>query len=193
MNLLSLIRKNFKEFPIVFISGALILIFIVLLMVRGPKSMELDIEQAELDRSWMQMQANIERSANLEDHIERTKQALEDVDRRLMDVEDVAINFEFFYALEASAGITIEEFNQGRVHEGDNLGMSVERLRHYKILPYTLKVSGDFDDVLSFIDSFDHQPYFIRLERLEMSRPSDAVDVEFLVAEITCHVLSRKS
>ena len=109
---LSQAGKKIAEYPILFVCGLLTPLIVVLLVMRGPKVTYYEQELSSLEREWHNIQTNVERAAGMETDIERLEQGLEVVRQRLMQVENVAVNYEFFYDLERESGIVLSRFSR---------------------------------------------------------------------------------
>ena len=169
---LSVISKKVAQYPVPFVCGILIPLILVLLIMRGPKVTDFQDKLPALEKEWKNMQTNIERSANLEVDIELLEAGLETINSRLMDVEDVAINYDFFYALEEQAGVVLKQFSQGTATEGEDLPIGRDGLRNFSVIPYDVAMDGTLPQILKFLDLLDRQEHIVRLNQLNITRPS---------------------
>lgn len=190
---LSVISKKFKEYPILFVCGIITPVALVLLFMRAPKIEEYETQLEDLERTWNDIQKNVERSAGLESDIESLETGLEAINERLMRVENVAVNSEFFYDLEEAVGVQLGRFTQGEAGDGSNLHIGMEKMLHFSTIPYNLNIGGTMEEVLSFISSLDRQDYIVRLESLRLA-PASSEDKtsQQLSARLQCHVLAEK-
>ncbi|HKJ90681.1 MAG TPA: hypothetical protein VJ960_06075, partial [Oceanipulchritudo sp.] len=106
--------------------------------MRGPVIEKYEAQLMELERNWQSIQVNLERSAGLEEDIEQIEEGREIVQTRLMDIEAVAVNSEFFYSLEDRTGIELIQFSQGTATDGENLRGSRKGLKHFMAIPFDL-------------------------------------------------------
>lgn len=190
---LSSISKIIRQYPILFVCSVVTLLTLVLLFMRGPKAAQFESQLADLEREWQNIQTNLERSAGLEEDIESLEAGLEEVQTRLMKVEDVASNSEFFYNLEEQTSVEFQGFSQGQSTNGQGLNMSVEELRHFSVIPYDIRLRGNLDSILAFVDTLDRQNFIIRLDTLNLSRSQDEQsDPNLLSGRISCNVLAHK-
>jgi len=121
---LSQAGKKVAEFPILFVCGILTPLIVVLLVMRGPKVTQFEQELSALEREWHNIQTNVERASGMETDIERLEQGLEVVRQRLMQVDNVAVNYEFFFDLERESGIALSRFSQAPATDGAGLPAS---------------------------------------------------------------------
>jgi len=190
---LSLISKKFKEYPILFVCGVICPLVLVLLFMRGPKIEQYETELEELEREWSEIQTNKERSSGLEEDIASLEAGLEKIDKRLMQVEEVAINYEFFYDLEAEGNIELNRFSQGEASDGKQLSIGKNGLRHFSVLPYNLSMTGSMEEILGFMDLLDRQEYIVRMDMLWLSPVTEtSAETPQLSGRLQCHVLAAK-
>jgi hypothetical protein len=191
---LSLISKKIRQYPILIVCGLLIPISLVLLIMRGPKIADLESQQADLEREWKSIQTNVERSSGLEDDIASIEDGLASIKGRLMNVDNVASNYEFFYELERQAGVSVRQFSQGIASDGSSLPLGRESLRHFSVIPYDIVMKGTLSQILSFLDLLDRQDFIIRIDLMNVTKPSAAEpDPDQLNARLRCHVLAFKN
>jgi hypothetical protein len=191
---LSLISKRIAEYPVIFVCGLITPLALVLLFMRAPKLEQYEGELADLERQWEQILTNTERSNGLEDATAALEAGLEEVESRLMQVENVAINYEFFYDLEEETRVTMSQFSQGNASDGSTIPLGIEKLRHFSVIPYDLTISGSMDQLLGFMDTLNRQSYIVRLDMFRLY-PNTTAGTESsgeLGGRLRCHVLAAK-
>jgi len=190
---LSLISKKIRQYPIQFVCILLVPVSLVLFMIRGPKIDELETEQADLERKYQDVLTNSERSAGLEEDITALEEGLATIRSRLMNVDNVASNYEAFYELERLSGVTVRQFSQGIAFDGSNLPLGRNSLNHFSVIPYDVIMKGTLDELLSFLDLLDRQDFIVRMDLLNVSKPGESeLDPDSLNARLRCHVLAHK-
>lgn len=191
---LSLLGKKLLQFPVLFVCGIVLPLLVILLIMRGPKVAQYDAEMDKLEREWTNIQTNIERSTGLREDIDLLEAGLEEIQGRLMRVEEVAVNHEFFYAMERQTGIILRQFSQGSATLGQDLPMGGEGMRNFSSIPYNFVMEGTLEQILTFIELLDRQPYIVRLDSLNISRPAETTQSgeHLLSGRLRCHVLAAK-
>lgn len=191
---LSAISKKFAEYPVLFVCGIITPLALILLFMRAPKLEQYETELSDLERQWEQILTNTERSSGLEEDIAALEAGLEDIESRLMDVENVAVNYEFFYDLEKETGISLDQFSQGVASNGSEIPMGREKMKHFSVIPYDLTLSGSMDQVLGFMDVLNRQEYIVRLDMLRFypSTAGAAGSDDLLGGRLRCYVLAEK-
>ena len=190
---LSLLSKKIKQFPILFVCALLIPLSLVLLIMRGPNIDKLEIQQTDLEREWQNILTNSERSTGLEADIQNLEAGLASIRSRLMDVDNVASNYEAFYELERVTGVTVRQFSKGVASDGSSLPLGRNGLDHFSVIPYDVIMKGTLAEILSFLDMVDRADYIIRQDLLNVSTPGDGIsDPDELNVRLRCHVLAHK-
>ena len=191
---LSVISKKLRQNPVLVVCGILIPLTLILLFMRGSKIEEYESQLSELEREWRTINTNIERSTGLEEDIEAIEAGVETIQDRLMNVDEVAANYEFFYDLERQAGVSVSQFSQGMATDGKALALGREAFRHFSIVPYDIAMTGTLPQILSFVDLLDRQEFIIRLDLLNITRGSSQnTETDQLSARLKCHVLAAKN
>jgi hypothetical protein len=194
---LSQAGKKVAEFPILFVCGILTPLIVVLLVMRGPKVTQFEQELSALEREWHNIQTNVERASGMETDIERLEQGLEVVRQRLMQVDNVAVNYEFFFDLERESGIALSRFSQAPATDGADLIPGADGMKHFTAIPYDLSMAGTLEQITGFLDLLDRQRYIVRMEFLRLSPPpagpGTAIDSTSLTGRLRCHVLAARN
>ena len=108
---LSSISKKLRQYPVLVVCGILFPLAIVLFVMRGPKIAQYESELSDLEREWKAIQLNLERSTGLDEDIDAVESGLEQIQGRLIEVEEVAANYELFYTLERKTGVAMRQFS----------------------------------------------------------------------------------
>jgi hypothetical protein len=192
---LSVISKKARQYPVLVVSGILFPLTMVLFFMRGPKIALYESELSDLEREWKAIQLNIERSVGIDEDIETVQAGLGEIRDRLIDVENVAANYEFFYEMERRAGVNVRQFSQGIGYNGSNLPIGKDALQHFSVVPYDISLSGNLNEILSFLDLLDRQRFLVRLDLLNLSKPTPGPGVgpDDLNGRLRCHVLAKKN
>ncbi|MFO7724493.1 MAG: hypothetical protein R6V45_03005 [Oceanipulchritudo sp.] len=163
--------------------------------MRGPKIEKYESQLSELERTWQSIQINLERSAGLEDDIERIESVRERVETRLMDAEAVAVNSEFFYSLEELTGVELVQFSQGSATAGEGLPGTRTGLSHFDAIPFDLSLNGTLPEILEMLDLLGRSRYIIRNDELSLMRPQEgSVENQALLrGRLQCRVLAHQN
>ncbi len=192
---LSVISKNLRKYPVLVVCGLMVPLSLVLLSMRAPKIQFYEDEQARLEKRWNDMQTNSERSNTLSQDIEDLNSGLSIIQSRLMDVEKVASNYEFFYGLERQSGIKVARFTLGLPFDGSGLPIGKANLSHFLVVPCELSMTGSIQEILNFLDMLDRQDFIIKMDLLNVVKPatvSEQTDGNTLSAQLRCYILASK-
>ena len=158
--------------------------------MRGPVIENYEAQLMGLERKWQSIQVNLERSAGLEEDIEKIEAGRERVQSRLMDVEAVAVNSEFFYSLEDLTGIELVQFSQGTATDAGIEG----GLKHFMAIPFDLSINGTLPEILEMLDLLNRSRYIIRNEDLSLMRLQEGSTENraLLRGRLECRILAQK-
>ena len=192
---LSLISKKLRQYPVLVVCGILFPLSIVLFLMRGPKIAQYESELSDLEREWKAIQLNLERSTGLEEDISAVEAGLDKIKGRLIQIEEVAANYELFYNLERKTGITMRQFSQGVASDGSTLPIGKDALQHFSAVPYDISLSGDLKEMLDFLDLLDRQDFIVRLDLLNLSKApaGPGVGPDDLNGRLRIHLLAEKN
>lgn len=191
---LSLISKNLRKYPVLVVCGIIVPLSLVLLMMRAPKIADYEGQLMELEKEWSNIQTNVERSNGLQEDMDNLNAGLARIRERLMQVDEVASNYEFFYGLEHQAGVSVDRFSIGLPSDGSNLPLGRKNLRHFSVIPCDVAMKGTIQEVLRFLDLLDRQEFIVRMDLLDVSRlQAQGADPDQLNARLRCYVLAAKT
>ncbi len=172
------ITGGLKKYPILVISGLLVLIFLAILYFRSDL---IDTQQAELDKYSIESgryRANIASSAQLQDQLNFLVQANSAIRDRALTVDGLAQNLQYFYKLEAEFGIKYLDLRPGA-----RAGV-VGKADSYVPLNYIVNVQGSFVQVMSFLRRLEQGAYFCRINSAVASARDSSVtlnlNIDFL-------------
>lgn len=147
-----------KKHPISAVAVALSLACGVLLYIRSSTIAEKTDESTKKADEAAKMQANITNSAGLPEQAERMKEAVNEIDARLVRASQLAINLQYFYKMEADSGVKILDVRQNPVaplRPGMPKGT-------YIGIPYNVSVQGTFAQTLSFLKRLENGRHFCK-------------------------------
>ena len=193
---LSLISKNLRKYPVLFVCGLIVPLSLILLSMRAPKIQFYEDEQLKLEKRWQDIQTNLERSNSLSEDLSDLEQGLNQIQSRLMNVEDVASNYETFYGLERQSGVNVDRFALGNPFDGAGLAIGKTSMNHFSAVPCDVIMKGSIQEILRFLDLMDRQKFIVHMDLLSVTRPatvSGEVEDDRLSAQLRCFVLASKN
>lgn len=194
---LSLISKIIRKYPVLVVSGLIVPLVLVLISMRAPRIQEYQDQKSTLEKRWREIGLNKDRSDTLTDDFSQIEEGFEQIQNRLLNVENVAANYEAFYDLEEKSGITLDNFTIGMPFDGSGLSIPNNKLSHFSAVPCQFTMSGTLPQLLSFLDLLDRQEFIIRMDLLTVRVPTKVVNPdgrdESLSASMRCYVLAAKN
>lgn len=164
-----------KAYPIAIAAGLLTLVFAIVLFLRSSSISALEFSLQEKESEWNRVSGNLKRARDLEAHLARIQEYEGNVNGRLMDPEERALNYDYFYALEAESGVSLASLNQGGVVETKNSNEpGIKEFKTYRLVGYNLAVEGDFDSVVEFLSLLANGEYFARISSFSVARAPQA-------------------
>lgn len=183
------IINRMKEYPLAVGASLIIVVAAALLFLRADRTQMLETELRSAEMALTRMETNLREAVDLEADKERLTRLREQVDGRLMVREEVALNLDYFYRLEAAYDVRIENLRP----LGGSAGPAgvVPTVDLFDVLGFDITVRGDFAKVTEFIRALEADHYFGRVESLNITRPTgDAANV--VAVQIALNLLGRK-
>jgi len=158
MNVTQLVAKLQKHL-VVSIATTLAVVFFGLYAYRNGALTETDARLDESTQLAARLKTNIINATSLPEQVEALVSANAIVADRLVRSDDRAKNVQYFYEIEALTGVKIHELRQPTLppQKGDAAqGM-------YMPVPYSLKVTGNYSQLLAFIRRLEQGSCFCRM------------------------------
>jgi Tfp pilus assembly protein PilO len=149
-DLLAMIKKH----PIGFACGVVCVVCAALLYFRGGL---IDTYRAELETKSAEatkILANVRNSEKLPAQVAEIQTLSKEMESRLIRSGQLAVNYQYFYKLEAETEVKLVDVRQG------NLPKGLKSL--YAGIPFTVTVQGSFKQVLAFLQKLENGPHFCR-------------------------------
>ena len=147
---LSVIKDQLKRYPLAVVCFALLLVFVVLIFLRGGVLPELSIRETDLNAEIRTIEQNSKSSTGLKPQLEELDSRVEEIQSRLFNRDDRAININFFYALEDRVGVVIANVNQDSSPDPVFSKGGKRELKLHSTLVYNIGLSGSFESIVKF-------------------------------------------
>ena len=92
-----LLLAKVKQYPLAVVSIGITLILILIIYTRSGRLPALETELEQLDTTWTVIQNNDLRAVDMQMHLDTINAANEEIDTRLMDPENKAINYQYIF------------------------------------------------------------------------------------------------
>lgn len=150
----------------------------VLLLVLALRFSAVDTARAELARvesEGGQIEKNVRNAANIEDHLSHVKEGVAKFDARLITVDDVSGNQEYFYRLESVTGVRLSILRPLGVPK------SLDKNASYRPAGFNVVVEGDYAQVISFLRALEKGTHPYRVTDFTLQRASQQQETSAIV------------
>lgn len=188
----SVIIDKLKQYPTAVICTVLLLIFVVVIFLRGGVASELSIKEADLNSRIRTIDENIKNSKNLRQETEKLNTMVEVIESSLFNRYERAININFFYGFEEKAGVVISNIIQLPQPAPIYADGGARALQLHSTLVYNINLSGSFSNLLEFLYELERVDPLIRVADLQVSRAGDELGGSSVDARLRVLVLAEK-
>jgi hypothetical protein len=193
MNLGAQLLRIIKEYPLAAFCVVLMLVCSVLLFIRGGTADELSAVEAELNSRIRVIDQNVKNSGNLEKDVEILDELVKQLEGKLFDRNQRAVNINFFYSMEAPTGIRITNISQSSEGGAMYVKGGIRALKLLSTISYSISLNGSFENILLFLHRLDRVDPLIRVVDFELSKGnSRGGDGQTLDARLSLIVMAQK-
>lgn len=187
------ILGKLRAYPVAIGAGAVALLLLVAIVFRSTAIGALETELTLKESEWNRISGNQKRARNLEEHLAAIKEGKAQVASRLMDPEERALNYDYFYSLEDQSGVRLIRLNQGGVIDtkGSNIP-GIEQFKEYQLVGYTISIEGEFEQMVDFLSRLSNGRYLTRISTFTISRAQRA-NAGTLSANLQLQILGKPS
>jgi hypothetical protein len=165
MNVSEILGK-LKQYPIAIGGVAAAIVLALVFFMRKDNVPNLEVDRDVLRTQWEAMLENDQRSGvDLIDQVDKVKKASENVRSRLMDRDQKAINYQYFYQLEERTKITLSRIAQSDTLPPASPPPGKPKLKLFSPIDYAISVVGTFQQVVTFLNEMEHGRFFTRVEK----------------------------
>ncbi|WP_438480109.1 type 4a pilus biogenesis protein PilO [Oleiharenicola lentus] len=156
-----------KKHPLGFLCG--LIAIVCLFWIFYFRSGENDTLQSEYDTKSMQaskMVTNVRNADKLSQQLAEMQAMTKELDSRLINSSQLAVNLQYFYRLEAETGVKFNDVRQNTPPKTAKAGLS------YVGIPYFVSVQGSYQQVMLFIKKLESGPHFAHFISLNFAKTS---------------------
>jgi len=163
------IVRYLKNYPVAVLCFVVILICGLVIFIRGDVNIELNAKEAELNSRIRTIDRNVKNSKNLKEEVDEVKLLVDQIESRLFNRDQRAVNINFFYALEDRLGVRIS--NIGQMPAGDPIYSKggPRELKLHSTIGYNISVTGQFDEILLFMYELHRVDPLIRVADFQIA------------------------
>jgi len=164
--------RTLKEYPLALICVIVILICAAAIFLRGGAAMELSAKEADLNSRIRTIDQNVKNAKDLKKEVDEVKLLVEQVEARLFDRDQRAVNINFFYALEDRLDVRISNIAQMPSEDPIYAKGGPRELKLHSTIGYNISLNGQFDEVLTFFYELYKVDPLIRVADFQIAEAS---------------------
>lgn len=164
MTLQDLIEK-LRRFPVPTTCGVIVFVCFFAFYLRMNLLTELEIENDDVQRQLQQVEQNVTHGKTLSEHITQMKEKVDELESRVIKPAELANNLKYFYELEATTHVAIGDLRQTVAAPVKGAPKTILTGIDYSVL-----ITGQFHQVVSYLNELEHGRFFYRLESINLQR-----------------------
>jgi len=188
----SAIINKLKQYPLAVICLSLLLVFIVIIFLRGGVLDELSIVEADLNSRIRTIKENTKNAVDLEKDVEDLNLIVEQINARLFVRDERALNTDFFYALEKR--VNVSDFNATQLAMADEAHDKggPRELKLHSTIVFNIAFAGSFEETLRFFYELHRVDPLIRIADFQLSGGARGNRLGNLDARLRVIVMAQK-
>lgn len=143
--------RTLKDYPVAVFCVIVILVCVAVIFLRGGAALELAAQEANLNSRIRTIDQNVKNAKNLGAEVEEMKLLVEQVEARLFNREQRAVNINFFYGLEDRLDVQISNIAQMPSEDPVYAKGGPRELKLHSTIGYNMSLKGQFDEILIFL------------------------------------------
>lgn len=182
-----------KHYPLAVICFIVVAVCGVVIFLRSSSLSDLSAEEADLNSRIRTIDQNVKNSKDLEQQLEEVKLLVEQVEARLFNREQRAVNINFFYDLEDRLPVRIANISQIPSEDPAYTKGGPHELKLHSTIAYSISLNGQFDEILSFLYELYRVDPLIRVADFQMAAANRKAKEGGLEARLRVIVLAEKN
>jgi len=158
MNVDAILTK-IKRYPVAVTCIVLAVVLIGVLYMRRSHIPALEEEMNQMEGKWKAIGENKLHAVDLSTHLEKLNVISDNIEGRLMSADSKAINYQYFFKLEKSSGVRIEDLNQRNI-DNQSARSGAPKFELFQPIVFTVTAEGTFKQILTFLYEMQHGIYF---------------------------------
>ena len=185
--------RTLKDYPLAVLCAIIILICGVLIFLRGGAVVELTAQETDLNSRIRTIEQNLRNAKDLKAQVEEVEQLVAQIESRLFDRDQRAVNINFFYSLEDRLDIRISTIDQMPAEYAIYAKGGARELKLQSTIGYNLSVNGQFHEILIFLHELDQVDPLIRIAAFQVLQANNRGEGQgILEARLQLIVLAQK-
>ena len=151
---LGTIKITAKKYPLGTVAAAVLLVMTAVYFLRSSNMADMKAALEENTQEAQRHVTNISYAARLEDHLQALENANRVISGRLVNPQDLAVNLQYFYKLEAETGVKLID-----TRPASNASRAPIK-GGYKPVQYAVSLQGSYAHVLTFLRRLEQGNYY---------------------------------
>lgn len=182
--------NKIRRYPIATGAVGVTLALLAIFFLRGNAVPGLEVREADLVAQVRLIESNAQSATGLSGDLDTVEATVEEIESRLFDREELAINTSFFYGLDDQLGAQVREVTQAGA-ETARRGDANKGLKTYSVITYNLSVAGSYAELVEFLGVVDSVSPFARVSSFELKQGSGAGGKNSINLNMKVEVLGR--
>ncbi len=182
-----------KAYPLAVFSLLVVIICALLIFLRGGAILELSAKEADLNSRIRTIDQNVKNAKDLSKQVEEVNLLVEQVEARLFNRDQRAVNINFFYNMEDRLDVRISNIGQMPAEDPIYSKGGVHELKLHSTIAYNISLDGQFEDILRFLYELYRVDPLIRVADFQMAAGNNRKNNQgVLEARLRVLVLAEK-
>jgi Tfp pilus assembly protein PilO len=160
----------FRRYPFVIVCSAIAILLWVANYFIWQRHKELSAAHQSQQRTGEDMLQSLTNHARITSELAAVKEALAFIDQHLIHEGDLPENMGYFYQLETSSRLRLQALNQLS-------SMPPAPEQSYKTVPFTLRTSGSYRQVMRFLRELETGPRLYKVQTYSISQNGGGVQI----------------
>jgi Tfp pilus assembly protein PilO len=157
------LAAQIRRAPLVAANVVILLILGVANYFLWQRQQDLNLQHTEVKRSGEAVMLSLAGQARVSGELVRVQDALKVIDQNLVAEGDLAENLGYFYQMETISHVRLSQLNQLNA-------LPVQDGNPYKSIPFTLRASGSFAQIMAFLHAMETGPRLLRIKSFGLGR-----------------------
>ncbi len=193
MSSLSNFISILKNYPLAIICFVVVAVCGAVIFLRSGNLVELYAHEADLNSRIRTINQNIKNAKDLEQQVQEVELLVEQIEARLFDREQRAININFFYDLEDRMEVRIANISQMPSEDSTYAKGGPRELKLHSTIAYNMSLNGKFDEILRFMYELYRVEPLIRVADFQIATANLNSNEGELEARLRLVVLAEKA
>ncbi|HBR93024.1 hypothetical protein QEH52_14365 [Coraliomargarita sp. SDUM461003] len=164
--------RIFKDYPLAVVCFAVILMCTAAIFLRGGTTIELTAQENDLTARIRTIDQNVKNAKDLKEEVNEVQRLVDEIQARLFNRNERAININFFYALENRLNVRISNIAQMPAGNPIYEKGGPRALKLHSTIGYSMSLNGTFEDILEFMYELHRVDRLIRVADFQVADAS---------------------